>query len=144
MRQNITFFAALALAIGMAASSGQAQDNPKPRTAQITVGRAEAGQHGGARAQGAGCGQDSFGARVCDDGTNFPGGPFGTRPAKKPAVAAVAAPARGASATGAQDPLAVIRGNAAEDGNLYGAPRAGHGPDGYGCRTDANGQVVCD
>ena len=136
MKHRIALLATLALLAGLPAA---AQETNKPRTARIAVENPDGG--GGRAAHAPGCGQDAFGARTCEDGTSFPNGPFGARPAKKAPAAAAPAAARPAPMPGLPRPAG---GGAAEDGNLYGMPGGGAGQDGFGCRTDKEtGQVTC-
>ena len=122
----ITFFAVA----GLAGTTGYAaQDAPRVRTAAP------------AEVHGVGCETDSFGALRCADGALLPGGAFGVTPRQpKPASIIAAKPGR----SGAPDPLAMMRGDGAEEGNLYGDPAATpRGSDGYGCRVGPNGELLC-
>lgn len=160
MRQSIAFLAALAITAGAAAVPALAQDltiqHPQNRVPTTTrpqqpgQQRAGAGQGGAQNGmRGVGCQRDSFGALICDNGAAMPAGAFGTRPVRAPqpgmAGAGAAAAARPPAAqAGMPNPAAMIQPNVAEDGNLYGDPTQRSDTDGYGCRTDATGNVTCN
>jgi hypothetical protein len=131
MKHPILLFSFLAMLAGSTATAGFAAQG-------ATTRRGDAPRTG---VHGIGCQTDGFGAIHCADGTALPGGTFGvTAHAPKPVPAA---PNRAAVA--GPDPIAILHGNAAEDGNLYGNPLAQpRGADAYGCRTGPDGAVACD
>ncbi|TPE46617.1 hypothetical protein [Amaricoccus solimangrovi] len=147
MKPVFVFTAALAVVATTitAPSFAQNQGSPAPRHAETTArtaARSVARQPAAPAVQGVGCSRDAFGALRCSDGANLPGGQFGVT-----VHADRAAPAPASGRTEAlPDPAKIIRDSAAQaERDLYGDPSGPpRGEDGYGCRTDAEGQVRCD
>ena len=127
MKRSTLLVTLLVLAGSTATAGFAAQNPPRIRSAAPTAMR------------GVGCQTDSFGAMRCADGASLPGGAFGVTPHGSPRV-----PGTAPTAAARPDPIAMIHGDVAADGNLYGDPTATpRGLDGYGCRVGPDGALLC-